>query len=241
MNRFEAQNTLGLEENPDERDVRLAFYGIDKTVDPSEFWDTERLQQRIQNYYDRAKTARDFLLDSLRKAQGKSRFFKGKQESQAISATSEEVKSSRLYGLKRLSGIVVGYMNENKARRAWCIGIIGICIVLSFIVLRYLRATPRVWAFIVIAAAAITASTLLTTSIIQIRKSRAHALEIDGRIEELEIELGLREPEDSEEENAEHEGIEDEDTEIEDIEDEGDSQLEDDIDEDVDQPGEKEA
>ena len=66
---------------------------------------------------------------------------------------------------------------------------------MGFIGIRYLRGGPRVAAFSVIGAIAVAGSTILTASHLQVRKARAHVLELDDAIAGLRRELGLEPPE----------------------------------------------
>ena len=117
----------------------------------------------------------------------------GKRKKRAkLSVTSEQEKTARLNGLEKIRTVVVAHLDDRRTARNTCIAIMVACIIVSFVVLRYIRAMQmRVVIFSVIAIAAVAASTIFTTAIIGVRKSKAHVVELDGRIDKIKRELGL--------------------------------------------------
>lgn len=191
MNRFEALHTLGLEENASEEDVRLAYYGLEKAVRAFDFSDAERIAARVEGLLEHAKEARRFLLSARNQTVArKVRSYAAKQRGK-LTVTPVQEKTARLHGLEQLRGLVVAYHGEERGKRRTSIFVLVVCIIVSFVALRYLRAMPRVVAFTVLGAVAIGGSTVLTQSHLQVRKARAHVLEIDDAIAALRRELGL--------------------------------------------------
>ena len=195
MNRFEALHALGLEENASEEDVRLAYYGLEKAVGTFDFSDSERIDQRVKGMVEHAKESRNFLLSVRNQTVArKVRSFAAKQRGK-LSVTPVEEKTARLHGLEQLRGVIVSYHSEERSKRRGSIIALLACIVVGFIGIRYLRGGPRVVAFSIIGAIAVAGSTILTASHLQVRKARAHVLELDDAIAGLRRELGLEPPE----------------------------------------------
>lgn len=195
MNRFEALHALGLEENASEEDVRLAYYGLEKAVGAFDFSDSERIDQRVKGMVEHAKESRNFLLSVRNQTVArKVRSFAAKQRGK-LSVTPVEEKTARLHGLEQLRGVIVSYHSEERSKRRGSIIALLACIVVGFIGIRYLRGGPRVVAFSIIGAIAVAGSTILTASHLQVRKARAHVLELDDAIAGLRRELGLEPPE----------------------------------------------
>lgn len=195
MNRFEALHALGLEENASEEDVRLAYYGLEKAVSAFDFSDSERIDQRVKGMVEHAKESRNFLLSVRNQTVArKVRSFAAKQRGK-LSVTPVEEKTARLHGLEQLRGVIVSYHSEERSKRRGSIIALLACIVVGFIGIRYLRGGPRVVAFSIIGAIAVAGSTMLTASHLQVRKARAHVLELDDAIAGLRRELGLEPPE----------------------------------------------
>lgn len=191
MNRFEALHALGLEENASEQDVRLAYYGLEKAITAFDFSDQERLKGQADGMLNHAKEARSFLLNSRnQKVARKVQSYSAKQRGK-LTVTPVEEKTARLRGCERVRDMVLGYAyNERSKIRSSVIALL-LCIVVSFVILRYLRGMPRIVTFAVIGAVAVAGSTVLTTSIMQSRKARAHVVELDEAIAVLRRELGL--------------------------------------------------
>lgn len=212
VNRFEALNVLGLDEQASEDDIRLAYYGLRKAIEAQDFSDNEHIAVRVNALSDRTKEARDFLLTHGTGAPGTSRAgsasgarrtggvmgraFSRKKAPSKLSVTSEEEKKARLDGLESVRVCLLTYRDGQASRRLTCLVVILICIVVGFIVLRYIRAMPpRIVSFSVIAIAAIAASTGFTASHLQCRNTKKHVMAIDEQIAELRHDLGLDDPE----------------------------------------------
>lgn len=209
VNRFEALNVLGLDEQASDGDIRLAYYGVQKAIESHDFSDNEHLVVRVGALRDRAKEARDFLLthgtgaptpggsSGPRRTGGVvgAAFGRKKRAAEKLSVTSDEEKKARLDGLEAIRVCLLTYRDGQASRRLSCLVVILICIVVGFIVLRYIRAMPpRIASFSVIAIAAIAGSTGFTTAHLQCRSVKRHLLDIDERIHELRVDLGLDDP-----------------------------------------------
>lgn len=191
MNRFEALHALGLEEDASDQDVRLACYGLEKAAAEFDFSDQERLNGQIEGTVNHAKEARSFLLSSrsqtaARKGQSYASRKRGK-----LTVTPTEEKTAHLGGLERVREVVLGYAYNERSKIRGSIIALLLCIVVSFVILRYLRGMPRIVTFAVIGAVAVAGSSILTSAIMQSRKARAHVVELDAAIEPLRRELGL--------------------------------------------------
>ena len=78
-----------------------------------------------------------------------------------------------------------------------------VCVVAGFIALRYVRAIPaRITIFAAIAVAAVASSTGFTASHLQCRSARRYLLDIDARIRDLRVALGIEEPPSEEDERS---------------------------------------
>lgn len=191
MNRFEALHALGLEEDASEQDVRLACYGLEKAAAEFDFSDQERLNGQIEGTVNHAKEARSFLLSSrnqtaARKGQAPTSKKRGK-----LTVTPTEEKTAHLGGLERVREVVLGYAYNERSKIRGSIIALLLCIVVSFVILRYLRGMPRIVTFAIIGAVAVAGSSILTSAIMQSRKARAHVVELDAVIEPLRRDLGL--------------------------------------------------
>ena len=200
MNRFEALHALGLDETATEQDVRLAYYGIAKAVDSQDFGE-EQLAPQVKGMLNRAKQARDFLLvngtQSGQRVSAASRFAQAAKSSkpEKLSITSSEDAQARLTGFDRLRMQLLGYRDTQLSRRNMSIILIVVCIAVGFIVLRYVRAmAPRMTATVIIAIFAIIGSVTLTTAQKHCRTVNAHLLDINARMAELRVKLGIAEP-----------------------------------------------
>ena len=209
VNRFEALNVLGLDEQASDVDIRLAYYGVQKAVESHDLSDNEHLVVRVNALRDRAKEARDFLLThgtgaprpgssaGPRRTGGVvgAAFGRKKRAPEKLSVTSDEEKKARLDGLEAVRVCLLTYRDGQASRRLTCLVVILICIVVGFIVLRYIRAMPpRIASFSVIAVAAIAGSTGFTAAHLQCRSVKRHLLEIDETIHGLRVDLGLDDP-----------------------------------------------
>lgn len=203
---------LGLDEQASENDIRLAYYGLQKAIEAQDFSDNEHITLRVNALRDRTKEARDFLLAHGTGAAGTSRgattggarrtggavgrAFSRKKAPGKLSVTSDEEKKARLDGLESVRVCLLTYRDGQASKRLTSLVVILICIVVGFIVLRYIRAMPpRIISFSVIALAAVAASTTFTTSHLQCRNTKRHVMAIDEQIDELRRDLGLDDPE----------------------------------------------
>ena len=195
MNRFEALHTLGLEDGATDDEIRLAYYGIERSIEPNEFADIESVRRSAAGLLDRAKQSRDYLLDlnaNKTAAQMVVERAVGRKKKPKLSITAEQDKRARLNGLEKMRLIAVSHLDSQRTARNMSILAIVICIIVSFVVLRYIRAMqPRVLIFTVIAIVAVVASTILTTSLMGVRKSKAHVVALDERIDDLKRKLGI--------------------------------------------------
>ncbi len=209
VNRFEALNVLGLDEQASDTDIRMAYYGVQKAAETQDFSDNEHIAVRVNALLDRTKEARDFLLthgtgapkpgssSGPRRTGGAvgAAFGRKKRAPEKLSVTSDEEKKARLDGLESLRVCLLTYRDGQASRRLTCLVIILCCIVVGFIVLRYIRAMPpRIVSFSAIAIAAIASSTGFTAAHLQCRNTKRHVLDIDERIHELRVDLGLDDP-----------------------------------------------
>ena len=191
MNRFEALHTLGLEENASDDDVRLAFYGLEKAIKAFDFSDSERIAARVEGLLGRAREAKRFLLNARNQTIArKVRAYASKQRGKLV-VTPVREREARLHGLEQLRALLVSYHGDERNKRRASILTLVVCVVVGFVALRYLRGTPRVAAFAVLGAVAVGGSTVLTAAHLQVRKARAHVLELDDAIAGLRRELGL--------------------------------------------------
>ena len=193
---------MGLDETADEHDVRLAYYGLAKAAETQDFEGEEELAPQVKGLLNRAKQARDFLLvngtQSGQRASAASKFVNAAKSTkqEKLSITSSEDAQSRLTGLGRLRMQLLGYRDAQISRRNMSIILIVACIVVGFIVLRYVRAmAPRMTATMIIAIFAIIGSVTLTSSQKHCRTVNAHLVDIDARMAELRVKLGIAEPE----------------------------------------------
>ena len=188
MNRFEALNTLGLEEEASEEEIKLAYYGIKKEINPVDYAENSNIQNQINIFLTKAKESYEFLLNSRNKTAARQVLgYKGKQQrSGKLTITAKEDKKVRLTALEKAWTIVATFLDQQRTRRNTCIGILVGCVVVGFFVLRYIRAMPpRIALFSLLALAVIAASTILTTSIKQILESRRIITKLDDRMEPL--------------------------------------------------------
>ena len=197
MNRFEALNILGLEEGASEQDVRLAYYGLEKAVESCDFGDSEQLATASENMLLRAGRARDFLLsDRHQTAARKSRSAPAAKSSKKLQVSAEQQKTVLLRGFEKLRNLFLSFLENDRTKVRYSLVVIALVIVACFIVIRFLRAAPRYVAVGILAAFAVTASVILTTSQLRVRKTRGFLAGLEERIELLKRELGLvEEPE----------------------------------------------
>lgn len=202
MNRFEALNVLNLDESATDDDVRLAYYGLDRAVKSLDFSDSERLALRITSYQDRSKEARDYLLangigPTKRTGGVVGGAFRRKPRREKLSITRERELEARLQGYERLRVCLLGYRDHEMSHRLTCFIVLLVCIVLGFVILRYLRMMPRAVAFGVVVVIAVAGSTGFTSAHLQCRTAKRHLLAVDDEIHQIRVALGL-DPEDEE-------------------------------------------
>lgn len=206
MNRYEALNALGLEEGAGEQDVRLAYYGLTKAAETQDFSDKEKLAERVDAQLTRAKECRDFLLSNgttndgkVGRSGGAVKSIFGRKKAEKMEITSERDKQARLAGLERLRINLLTYRDHEAQHRLTCFVTIILAIVVGFVALRYVRVVaPRAIIMVAVAVAAIASSTGFTSAHMQCRAAKRHLLDIDDRIHELRVELGIEEEEPAE-------------------------------------------
>jgi|GEM_PF-2500985 len=191
MNRFEALHALGLEDGASDEDVRLACYGIEKAVASFDLSEEENLARRAEGLVDHARASKKYLLSSRSKTAARKVHEHSANRKARLNVTPVEEKAARLRGYERLRLQFVSYFNGERGKRRGSVILLVVCIVVSFILLRYLRGMPRVVGFGVIGAAAIAGSTILTQAHMQVKKVKPYILDIDARILALRQELGL--------------------------------------------------
>lgn len=199
MNRFEALHALGLEEGADDDDVKLSYYGLEKTFDIFDFSDVEALQRRVDSFLNRAKEAKKYLLNPRNKSAARQvQSYASPGASAKLCVTPLQEKTARLKGLERLRVVVCGYMGGQQERVRNSIIVLLVCIAVGFVALRYVRLMmARLALFTVLALVAVAGSTVLTQAILTCRKVKVHIYTIDEVMKSLKVELGLA-PEDVE-------------------------------------------
>lgn len=197
LNRFEALHVLGLDETASDEDIRLAYYGLTKAVKLDDYAASERVSHRVEALLSRAKEARDFLLSKRNQTAARMvQQYTGTKKRAKVTVSSEEEKTARLHGLETVRALLVSYLVEERSKRRSCIWALVACVVVGFVVLRYIRVMPaRVAAFTVLAGVAIAASTILTSAHGQVRTTRGYIADLDVPIRALRVELGLQPPE----------------------------------------------
>ncbi|MBR2835466.1 MAG: hypothetical protein IKE43_07155 [Coriobacteriales bacterium] len=188
MNRFEALNTLGLEEEASEEEIKLAYYGIDKEINPLDYAQNTTIQNQVKVFLDKAKEARDFLLNARNSSAARQVLnYKGKKQRQdKLTVTAKEAKKARLSALEKVWTIVAQFLDQQRTRRNTCIGLLIGSAVVGFFVLRYIRLMPpRIILFIILAIIVVISSTILTTSIKQIIESRKIMVSLEEKMEPL--------------------------------------------------------
>ncbi len=194
MNRFEALNVLNLEETASEDDVKLAYYGIEKAVEETDYGEDPKVVGQVDGMLNRAREARDFLLNPRNRTSARQvRSYTDRRNGKGpVKVSRTEAQTARLHGLERLRTTLVGILGNERYRRNCSIAALLGCIVVGFIILRYLRLMQlRIVAFIVLAAVAIAGSTILTNAQMQIRRLKPYVVALDDRILNLRLELGL--------------------------------------------------
>ncbi len=193
MNRFEALNVLNLEETASEDDVKLAYYGIEKAVEETDYGEDPKVVGQVEGMLNRAREARDFLLNPRNRTSARQvRSYTDRRNKGPVKVSRTEAQTARLHGLERLRTTLVSILGNERYRRNCSIASLLGCVVVGFIILRYLRLMQlRIIAFIVLAAAAIAGSTILTNSQMQIRRLKPYVVDLDSKILDLRLDLGL--------------------------------------------------
>lgn len=192
MNRFEALHALGLEEGASDEDVRLAHYGLRTAAKELDLSDCEQEAHAVEAVIAHAGESKDFLLNARNQsAMRKMKSYVAPKKRGKLTVTPVEEKTARLHGFERVRDVLTAHLDEERSRRGGSLIVLALCIVVSFILLRYLRATPRVVGFAIVGVFAIAGSTVLTKAQMHIRKLRPHVIEVDDRILGLKRELGL--------------------------------------------------
>lgn len=199
MNRFEALHALGLEEGSSDDDVKMALYGIEKAAGRYDFSDIEPLQRRVEHSLQTARDAKKFMLNAHNRASAKQVLSFKEKAQEKLRVTALESKRALLSGTEFIRRQVCIYLGtQQDARRNSIIALVA-CVVVGFVLLRYVRVLmARIGLFAVVAVVAVAGSTVLTRSILTIRKIKAHLLAIDDDIALYRGELGLDEPEHAE-------------------------------------------
>ena len=192
MNRFEALNTLGLEETATDDDVRLAYYGLEKAVESTAYGDDPRVIGQVEGLMNRAKEARSFLLNNRNKtAATRVRSYTDKRRG-PVKVSPVEAKTAQLHGYERLRTLLMGVLSNERYKRNMSIFALVMCVVVGFVLLKYLRfMQARIIAFVILAAVAIAGSTILTNSQLRIRRLKPYVLDLDTVIINLRLDLGL--------------------------------------------------
>ncbi len=202
MNRFEALHTLDLDDSANDSDVRIAYHGIIKAAEELQPIDDEQISNRVSRFLEQAEQARDFLLANGTKARRTGGLVNkvmnaGKVQEKLKVSTADDAWA-RLSGFKQIRSLLLSYRDNAMTWRRDSIIMLVLCVVVGFVAIRYLRAAPRVVASIVMGVLAIAGSSILTTSQLKCRRSRAVLLDIDERIHKLSVSLGIEEePEES--------------------------------------------
>lgn len=196
MNRLEALHALDLDETATDSDVRLAYYGIAKAVSSQDFSGEDQIQGRVDGFLAHAKEARDYLLangavKSKRTGGMVDKVLRARPKEEKIKVSALDDKWARLSGLQQLRVFLLSYRDHEQTLRNRSVLILIACIVASFIMIRYLRAAPRVVAIALLAVIAVFGSTVFTTSQVRCRHARSHLLDLDERIQGLSADLGL--------------------------------------------------
>lgn len=205
VNRFEALNILDLDETATEQDIRLAYYGIEKAVATQNFDQDEKFGPRVNGFLDHAREARDFLLENGATKGSKtqksfSQAFRDasdpteKKKTGKLRVSAQDDAWARLSGLQALRVFVLSYRDHETSLRNQSIGVLIACIIVSFIMLRYLRGMPRIAVVSVLVIIAAVGSATLTTSQRQCRTARTYVMDIDSRIHVLKDKLGIEDP-----------------------------------------------
>lgn len=193
MNRFEALNVLNLQETASKDDVKLAYYGIEKAVEETDYGEDPKVVGQVDGMLNRAREARDFLLNPRNRTSAQQvRSYTDRRNKGPVKVSKTEAKTAKLHGLERLRTTLVGVLGNERYRRNCSIAALLGCVVVGFIILRYLRLMQlRIVAFIVLAAVAIAGSTILTNSQMQIRRLKPYVVDLDNKIIGLRLDLGL--------------------------------------------------
>ena len=192
MNRFEALHALGLEEGSSDDDVTMALYGIEKASKRYDFSDVEPLQRRVERSVQTARDAKKFMFNAHNRASAKQVLSFKEKPREKLRVTALESRRALLSGTEFVRRQVCIYLGTQQDNRRNSILALVLCVVVGFILLRYVRVlVARMTMFGVLAVAAVIGSTVLTRSILTIRKVKAHLVEIDDDIAAYRHDLGL--------------------------------------------------
>ncbi len=200
MNRFEALHALGLEEGASDDDVKMALYGIEKASERYDFSDIEPLQRRVEHALQTAREAKKFMLNAHNRASAKQVLSFKEKPQEKLRVTALESKRAILSGTEFIRRQVCIYLGTQQDARRNSILALLLCVVVGFVLLRYVRVlVARMTMFGILAVVAVAGSTVLTRSILMIRKVKAHLVEIDDDIASYRHDLGLDDEEDEQE------------------------------------------
>lgn len=199
MNRYEAVNALDLGQSPTQREIRLAYYGIDKAVRTQDFQGEEKLSARVLGLRSHAREARDYLLSGGSGSMGADgilgRVGRGKPKGETIKVSAQEDARARLTGLDIVRRCIASYREDQVGRVRGSLMAFLLCVVVGFVCVRFLRAMPRVAVMLVLVAVIVAASVVLTGAQHESRAARAHLLSIDDLMHGLKVSLGIPDPE----------------------------------------------
>ena len=120
----------------------------------------------------------------------------GRKKAEKMEITAERDRQARLAGLERMRINLLVYRDHEAQHRLTCFVTIVLAIVVGFVALRYVRVVaPRAIIMVAVAAAAIASSTGFTSAHMQCRAAKRHILDVDERIHQLRVQLGMEEEE----------------------------------------------
>lgn len=195
VNRYEALHALGLDETATERDVRLAAYGIEKALASQTFQGEDKLCRAFEAIGRHCQEARAYLLTHKKSVKGDDGLlgsvFKKKVPESKLSISAEESAGACIKGYQLVQIRMISMREHHLSRVRSCVPALLLCIVVGFIMIRYLRGTPRYAVGCLLLAVIICVSVVLTDSSRQIRAIRRHFLDMDQKIQELGVRYGL--------------------------------------------------
>ena len=198
LNKYEALRALDLDETANEQDVRLAYYGIDKAISSQSFEDEGKVTTLVDTFKAYSLDARDFLLANGVDADGNDgmvdRVFRRKVKTEKLKVSAADDAWARLSGFDLLRGRLLSMRENELSKIRSCIVALVLCVVVSFITIRFLRATPRFVVEGVLLAIIIFASVVLTDAQKWSKIVKAHVTDIDDRAHALKEKLGIDDP-----------------------------------------------